>query len=158
MSLESINRLVQLSGRGYRTVKKNLESLTPTKDGRKKLYESTEALPLIFDVGTTGETGTPQQEKARLDKLRADEVEHRLDISKRAVAPLHILENTLNHVSEMINAVLDSLPLKLKKRCPNLSGRDIEMVRREIVKLSNSMSTIQLDEKAFRKITEKDGD
>lgn len=141
MSLESINRFVELTGRTSRTIKNRLKTLTPVKKGNACLYESREALPLIFDLG---EDGTPQKSMTRLNNLRSDEIDHRLQKAKLEVAPIETLTWALNNVSQQINSVLDSLPLKLKKRCPKLTARDIENIRREIVKAQNAASEATL--------------
>ena len=141
MSLETINRLAELTGRTNRTVKSKLEGLKPFKrqgKGKAYLYQSKKALPLIFDIGKADH---PIEEKARLDRLRGDEVEHRLGVARQEVAPIAILEWVLSNLAEQISSIRDSLPLRIKKRAPKLSARDIEMIRREIVKAQNAASS-----------------
>ncbi len=145
MSLETANRLSELTGRTRRTVKAGLKNLKPVrKEGRSYLYESSDALPLIFDIDMED---SPVAEKARLDKLRADEIEHRLQLAKSEVAPIAILEDALLRISEQICSILDSLPLRIKKRVPKLTAREIENIRREIVKAQNAASESKLDYK-----------
>ena len=143
MSQESISKLAELTGRTYRTVKNRIKLLTPVKPGKGKafLYESTEALPLIYDLG---EASNPQKEMARYNRVRADRSEFDLAVAKGDVASMEILVWTLTRVAKLINSVLDSLPLRLKKRCPKLNAKDIEFIRRTIVKLQNEISEIQL--------------
>ncbi len=143
MSLESINKLSELTGRTSRTIKSRLKNLAPVRQGkgRAHLYESTEALPLIFDLG---EGAAPQRAQTRLASLRGDEIDHRLSLAQGDVANIEILTWTLQKIAGLINSVLGSLPIRLKKRCPKLTARDIEDLRRIIVKLQNEISEIQL--------------
>ncbi len=143
MSLESLNRLAELSGRTRRTVKDRVKNLTSVKEGRSLLYESTEALPLIYDLG---EGALPQKAVTRLNNLKADEISMRLAISHGKYAPLVIISQVIAGFGENANSVLDSLPLRLKKRCPKLTGRDIKFIRREIVKVQNEISRTSIDE------------
>ncbi len=141
MSLKSVNALSELTGIDRRTIKKRLKTLAANKEGRAYLYESTEALPLIYDLG---EANTPQVEMARYNKIRADRGEFDLSVAKGEVCELALLELALAKVAKLINSILDSLPLRLKKRMPKLNAKDIEYIRRVIVKVQNEVSEIQL--------------
>lgn len=70
----SINQLSLLTGMDRATITKRLKE-TPWRPGAKqaKLYDTTVALPLIYNVGVSGETLehlNPQREKALLDRER----------------------------------------------------------------------------------------
>ena len=99
----------------------------------------------VKDIVGDDEVLTPQQEKARLDRLRGDRVEHDLSVEKGESVSMEILAWALAHIAGLINSVLDSLPLRLKKRCPKLTAKDIEYIRRVIVKLQNEISQVNLD-------------
>lgn len=71
MSLESINRLAELTGRANKTIKGRLEPLKPVKEGAAYLYESKEALPLIYDLQTAGDLDITE-ERARLAHHQAN--------------------------------------------------------------------------------------
>ena len=140
LSILSISQLEQITGRGYKTVKNRLKGLIPAaKDGRTIFYNAPEALSKIFAVDD------PYIEAARLNRLRGDRVEHDLSIDKGETASIGILTWTLSRIAELTNSALDSLPMRLKKRCPTLNARDIEEIRRVIVKLQNEISEINLD-------------
>ena len=76
--------------------------------------------------------------------MRADKVEHELAIARNEVAPVYILESALAKVCEQINSILDSIPLNIKKRVPKLNARDVETIRRAIVKGQNAASEVTL--------------
>jgi len=146
LSTLSISQLTTITGRGYKTVKSRLEGLAPvSKDGRTLFYKASEALSQIYRVDD------PYIETARLNRLRGDRVEHDLSIDKGESASMEILAWALSRIAELINSVLDSLPLRLKKRCPKLTARDIETIRRVIVKLQNEISEINLDTPVAKK-------
>ncbi len=73
MSLESVRRIADLTGRARETVKKLLEPLTPVKSGKALLYETRDALPLVYEINTGGsENFDLTKERARLDFHRAN--------------------------------------------------------------------------------------
>ncbi len=59
--------------------------------------------------------------------------------------PLEIIVHVLSSAASLVNSTLDSLPLKLKKRCPKLTARDVEDIRRIIVRLQNDLSQMKVD-------------
>lgn len=113
------------------------------KVGRQVFYY----LPNVIDSRLTRETEESLSltaERARLASEQADGHALKNALAKDEIAPISILELALSRVAELINSVLDSLPLKLKKQCPKLNARDIELIRRIIVKLQNEISEIRL--------------
>ena len=78
----SINKLAEVTGKTFRTVKNRLASLSPVGKGPagNLEYDSTEALPMVYDDGTDhAETDPVEDEKldfsaenVRLIALRAD--------------------------------------------------------------------------------------
>jgi len=141
MSLESVTRLAELTGRDRTTIKDRLRDIEPVPKGKALLYESKNVLPLIYDLG---QKDTPMQAQVRLNNLKSDKIEFDLDKDKGLTGDISMLEVALVNVAKLINSVLDSLPLRLKKRTPKLNAKDIEYIRRVIVKLQNEISEIQL--------------
>ena len=104
MSLESVNRLAELTGVDRRTINKRLKDMQPTKDGRANLYPSELALPLILQVELGGDDGEPShkkldREKARLTELQADKAD--LEV-KRMAGDLIPATEVVEFVSRMI--------------------------------------------------------
>lgn len=74
-----IIQLAELTGTSARTVKKRCESLETRKGAKGAiLLDSRQALPLIYQLGDTGQPCNPAAEKARLDRLRADQIEQKM--------------------------------------------------------------------------------
>ncbi len=60
----SVNQLSELTGLDRRTINRRLKTLKPRKEGRANLYESTEALPLLYGVEREGPVLDLSQERA----------------------------------------------------------------------------------------------
>ena len=88
-------------------------------------------------------------ERARLTKEQADSQQLKNSIAKKEVAPISIIEFALSNLAQQVSSILESLPLKIKKKSPHLSGREIEEIRREIVKAQNATSKISVDFSRF---------
>lgn len=75
----SLSELQRLTGKSYRTIKKKLEGLKPTKTGQPGeaiLFDSAQALEKIYS-SVAGDLLNPQQEKAKLDQARRIELERK---------------------------------------------------------------------------------
>jgi len=88
-------------------------------------------------------------ERARLTKEQADSQQLKNSIAKKEVAPISIIEYALSNIATQISAILESIPLKIKKKSPHLTGREIEEIRREIVKAKNAASKLSVDFPGF---------
>ena len=84
MTWVSISKLAELTGSSTRTVRSRCESLD-SRVGKKnaKLYDSKRALPFIYRLNGSGDLHNPAAEKARLDRLRADQIELKLATDQR---------------------------------------------------------------------------
>jgi len=98
---------------------------------------------------------TSDEAKAAMDAAKLDEVNERTEnmaiknaILRRENAPISALEFALGKVCAQISATLESIPVRLKRRCPKLGAADIDIVKEEIVKCQNiaSEATIDMDE------------
>ena len=67
---------------------------------------------------------------------------------RKELAPVSAIEWVLGRVGAQISAILDSIPLKMKKVLPRLTAAEIEMMKRELVKAQNAAArvTVNLDE------------
>ena len=141
MSFESINRLSELTGRDRRTVKKSLVLLVPVIKGRSHLYDSQEALLLIYGSAKSGDFDL-NEEQARLAHHRADSEELRVQQARGELIPAEEVERAwLDHVMSA-RAVLLALPTKL---APAVMGattmREVEtFARDEIYRALDALS------------------
>jgi terminase small subunit / prophage DNA-packing protein len=68
--------------------------------------------------------------------------------SRAEVAPISLIEWTLSNVGAQIAAVLEAIPLKIKKLMPRMTASEIEQIRREVINAQNAASkiTVNLDD------------
>lgn len=95
-----------------------------------------------------------REEKLLLTKAQREGQELKNSQLRKELAPVSIIEWTLGKVGSQIAAILDSLPLQIKKRCPKLTASGIEVIRREIVKAQNIAATVQVDYEEFQRSAE----
>jgi len=114
------------------------------KTGREVFYY----LPEVVDwrlARDTAESLNLTAERARLAKEQADGHALKNAQTQGELVSLDILTYALSNVASQVVSILDALPLQIKKRCPQLNARAIEIIRREIVKAMNAMSEVRLD-------------
>ena len=73
---------------------------------------------------------------ARLRKLDADVAEGRL-------IPTDMLRDVMANAAAQIGAIMDAIPVKLKREAPHLTATDIEIVKREIAAAMNAASRVR---------------
>lgn len=83
-------------------------------------------------------------EQARKTRAEADAQEMKNAVTRRELAPVELLEWALASIAEQVNSILDSIPLKLKKRVPHLKASELAIAKREIIKAQNAASKSQL--------------
>lgn len=108
----SINQLAELTGRDRRTVTKQLEALQLVAGERgAHLYESSEALPLIYAVDNLEAARAAQaRSQTALNAFREE------DLRKQRI-PIQIARDVLDEVCQSIGATLKAA--KNKKLTPD---------------------------------------
>lgn len=86
-----------------------------------------------------------REEKLRLTKAQADGQEIKNAQQRRELAPIKVIEWVLGRVGGEISALLDALPMQMKKRNPKLTAADIEVVKRDIARAMNAAARITVD-------------
>lgn len=81
-------------------------------------------------------------ERLRLTAAQAEGQELKNDITKRKSVPTEVATFVLSRLSAEIGSILDTLPLTLKRRHPDLEVRHIESVQRELAKARNRAATL----------------
>lgn len=85
------------------------------------------------------------QERLRLTAAQAEGQELKNEVTRRRSVPVEFAMFVLARMAAEIASGLDTLPLTLKRRHPDLEVRHIESVQREIAKVRNRAA--QLDER-----------
>lgn len=81
-------------------------------------------------------------ERYRLTKAQADAQELKNEISRQEVVPVDFASFALAKVAAEASGVLDSLPLNLIRKHPELSKLQQENIKRELAKAMNSLSKL----------------
>ncbi len=82
------------------------------------------------------------QERLRLTSAQAEGQELKNEVTKRKSVPTGFATFVLSRVAAEISSILDTLPLTLKRRHPDLEVRHIESVQRELAKARNRAATL----------------
>ena len=96
-------------------------------------------------AGGVPETDTFEYERYRLTKLQADAQELKNKINQQEVAPIDFIAFVLSGVAAEMAGIIDSLPLNLIRRHPELTTIQQENIKRELSKAMAALS--RLDEK-----------
>jgi len=98
-------------------------------------------------VNSSGSEEAQTIDGARLLEIRAKTAKLDIEnsIRRKEFAPVSIISHVLGKLCAQINATLESIPIKLKRRCPQLRAPDLEVVKGEIVKCQNLASALTID-------------
>lgn len=149
MEKMTIHKLSMLTGKDRRFVQKRLENIEPIdKKGVAEFYDSVEALEEIYSNGgcDSAQRYDLQKERARLTYEQANAKELENEIARGEVAPVEVIAEVLQNISQQIKSTLEAIPLKLKQRNPSLTATDLQIITKEIVKAQNAASEIQFKE------------
>lgn len=118
------------------------------KQGRGVFYDARDLLtyaieravaPYKKELAAMSEERTLESERLRLTAAQADAQELKNDVTRGQLIPPEIL---IPVIAKGINAtagILDSLPLNISRRHPEISSNGIDTIRREIAKAMNTM-------------------
>ena len=85
------------------------------------------------------------EERGRLAHFQANAQDLKNQVTERSMAPVVLVELAMERLGTEIKSILQAIPLKLKKRVPHLKASEIEIVKREIVKVQNAASKIKIN-------------
>ena len=111
MTMESISRLADLSGKSRATVVKRLQPLKSTPDGPSLLYESQEALPLIFGLDKQSDLEL-SAERARLAHHQANKTSLEEASMREALIPADEVQEAWEGMIANARSSLLALPSK----------------------------------------------
>lgn len=107
-------------------------------------------------IGKPGEEITLNEAKTYHELVRIKLSELDLAQKNRELAPIAVIEWTLNRIGSQIAAILETIPGKVKRRLPSLSAAEIEIIKREIVKAQNMAARVTVDLDGYRADTGTD--
>ncbi|WP_158538982.1 terminase small subunit [Marinobacter vulgaris] len=91
-----------------------------------------------------GNNSDIEAERLRLTRAQAEGQEIKNELARGKTAPMEIITLSLSTVAGAASGILDSLPLDIKRKFPELDTQMIEAIRRHCVKAQNEIS--RLDE------------
>jgi len=110
----SFQDLTDLTGFTYRTVKKRLSNLKPEKEGKSHIFNSEEALPLIYNKGKPdNEVLDLTKERARLAKEQADRLELQNAESRGQLIPADLVAKTWAKETIAFKTKMRAIPSKV---------------------------------------------
>lgn len=119
----------------------NDNNIQPTRvQGKNKYYRMADVVNAMIGSNALDFN----QERALLTKEQRRKMKRENDIEEGKVIPFDEIVDVLQSVVKQIVAILDALPLNLKRRVPALKAKDIEWVKREIAKARNAAAGIRV--------------
>ena len=131
--------------RDRRTIAKSIDkgNVQPVRaDNKAKYYRMADVVAALFDVGDLN----LEQERAKLTQEQTRKTKRLNDLEERKVISREEVIDQLQQVSRQAVAILEALPLNIKRRVPILKARDIGYIRLEIAKSRNLMADIEVNE------------
>jgi len=89
-----------------------------------------------------------QQEKAKESLERQRKLRMENDLKEGLLVSTDLVTETLARTGKQVIAILDSIPLNVKKRVPVLESKDIDFIRKEIAKARNTIANLDLCSRA----------
>jgi len=87
--------------------------------------------------------GEDYDELLKMEKWRAQKREN--DLQEELVAPVELITDAIVKTAAQVTAVLESLPVNLKRAMPELSGDAVDVAKREIARCRNYLSSMEID-------------
>ena len=78
-------------------------------------------------------------------RAQTERIEMELAIKRAEIAPVDTLRDSIAPVMAQVGAIMDSIPVKLKREAPHLTASDLEVVKREIAKAMNLAAAIRYE-------------
>ena len=85
-----------------------------------------------------------EQERARLAAAQADKTEMENKIKQGEYAPMEILTFAIADVASQWNAIIESVPAKIKRSMPQLRAREMKILVKEFNNMRNAVTGIQV--------------
>jgi phage terminase Nu1 subunit (DNA packaging protein) len=80
-----------------------------------------------------------------LDKERHRKLKRENDIDDKLVAPVLLLTEALEKAASMIVPALESLPLEIKRKFPEVTGGQINIVKKTVATCRNAIADMELN-------------
>lgn len=141
---QSINQLAVLTGFDRRTITRRLRPLTPEIDGKAHLYESLDALPLLFGGARhDGELLDLSQERAHLAREQTRVTELKRRQLEGELIPADIVLDRWSQIAATVRQRLLAIPTKVAGLAAHRSAGEVEsIVKTEIYAVLTEFSEL----------------
>lgn len=96
-------------------------------------------------AGRGGEAGKDlTAERARLAREQADRLAMQNAVTRGELAPAHLMEQVLSKVGARAGRILETIPGTLRRRLPQLTAADVEVVAQIVAKARNLAASMRL--------------
>lgn len=85
-------------------------------------------------------------ERARLAKEQADRVAMQNAVTRKELAPVHLIEEVLTRCGARCAAIFDAIPGAVRRRVPSLSADAIRLIQTEIARARNMAAAVSLED------------
>ncbi|PAV25198.1 DNA packaging protein Nu1 [Tamilnaduibacter salinus] len=111
--------------------------------GKQVFYDVQSVLDnRLSNMSETVGTGNIEDERLRLTRAQAEGQEIKNELARGRTVPIEIITQVLSRVAGGASGILDSLPLNIKRRFPELDNQMVEAIKRECVKSQNEIARI----------------
>jgi phage terminase Nu1 subunit (DNA packaging protein) len=115
-------------------------------DGCATFADALRAVYRRLSAAAAGRVGELSEERARLARAQAENVEMKNAVMRREYAPVALLEEALARAARQMARTLEALPVKLRRSSAVMSTDDIGLVEREIAGLRNLAAAAVLED------------
>jgi len=165
--LYSINELMTLTGKSFRTIKKRLESITPEQENGNcgTLYDLRKVLPLLYRPSAEPKSLTDyrilrDKSEARLAEAKAQKLRLEVGLMKKKLVPLEIAEKEWAALVSTFRSRMLALPSRASLIVHDLeTPQEIEMTLKEFIHeaLTELSSNASITSKEFIEHSPLDG-
>ena len=85
------------------------------------------------------------EERARLARAQSERIEMENAVKRGELAPIDTLRDAIIPAMTQISALMDAIPVKLKREAPHLTATDLEIVKREIANAMNLAAQVRYE-------------
>ena len=85
------------------------------------------------------------EERARLARAQSERIEMENAVKRGELAPIDTLRDAIIPAMTQISALMDAIPVKLKREAPHLTASDLEIVKREIASAMNLAAQVRYE-------------
>jgi phage terminase Nu1 subunit (DNA packaging protein) len=144
----SLNQLVELTGKTFRTVKKRLAGLRPVReDGRAEYYDTKEALQLLYPQVQS----ELAKENLLLERARREKEELKLGEMKGELIPVAEVVKAVEREYNFVRSQIRNLPSKMAKPLSmTADANDVFELLQEAV--NECLTELTVDEKYKQKL------